>query len=241
MVVDEGARDGDGDGVQVVDPPNQPPPPPPQWLLKALGPQSATARKAGPIPWSAQVLQEGCAGDQRVPPPHSHMTVMWIFQRLIRCLIRRKEGEHRGTWGKDASRGGVWVYKPLLGAPLAPMPEAISAGALPALNLLFDPRGVRFGTPHYLVLLQHWAQLGWVRQWRQGKAVAFGVDWATVLALPRPFYNPGCPSPARSSPPRWPRPRPNRGPKRPRWLAREPLWPLWRPPVPPRSSVRPWG
>ena len=76
--------------------------------------------------------------------------------------------------------------------PLAPMPQAISAGALPALNLLFDPRSVRFGTPHYLVLLQHWAQLGWVRQWRQGKAVAFGVDWATVLALPRPIYDPGC-------------------------------------------------
>ena len=72
------------------------------------------------------------------------------------------------------------------------MPEAISADALPALNLLFDPRGVRFGTPHYLVLLQHWAQLGWVRQWRQGKAVDFGVDWATVLALPRPIYDPGC-------------------------------------------------
>ena len=65
-------------------------------------------------------------------------------------------------------------------------------GALPALNLLFDPRGVRFGTPHYLVLLQHWARLCWVRQWRQGKAMAFRVDWATVLALPRPIYDPGC-------------------------------------------------
>ena len=118
---------------------------------------------------------------------------MWIFRRLIRCLIRRNEGKHGGTWGKDASRAWVWVWKPLLGAPLAPMPEAISAGALPALNLLFDPRGVRFGTPHYLVLLQHSAQLGWVRQWRQGKAVAFGVDWATVLALARPICDPGCP------------------------------------------------
>ena len=42
------------------------------------------------------------------------------------------------------------------------------------------------------MLLQHWAQLGWVRQWRQGKAVAFGVDWATVVAQPRPIYDPGC-------------------------------------------------
>ena len=31
-----------------------------------------------------------------------------------------------------------------------------------------------------------------MRQWRQGKAVAFGVDWATVLAQPRPIYDPGC-------------------------------------------------
>ena len=122
------------------------------------------------------------------------MTVMWIFRRLIRCLIRRKEGVHRGTLGKDASGGGgvFCVWKPLPVAPLAPMPEAISGGALPAVNFLFDPRGVRFGTPHYQVLLQHWAQLGWIRQWRLGKAVAFGVDWATVLALPRPIYDPGC-------------------------------------------------
>ena len=68
MVEDEGDGEGDGE-VQVVDLPNDPPPPLPQWLLKALGPQSATARKAGPIPWLAQVLQEGCAGDQPVPPP----------------------------------------------------------------------------------------------------------------------------------------------------------------------------
>ena len=65
-------------------------------------------------------------------------------------------------------------------------------GALPAVNLLFNHRGVLFGTPHYLVLLQDSAQLGWVRQWRQGKAVAFGVDWATVLAVPRPIYDRGC-------------------------------------------------
>ena len=39
--------------------------------------------------------------------------------------------------------------------PPGPMPEAISAGSLPALNVLFEPRGVRFGMPHYQVLLQH--------------------------------------------------------------------------------------
>ena len=72
-------------------------------------------------------------------------------------------------------------------SPLAPMPEAINVGCLPALNLLFDPRAVRFGTPHYQVRLQHWAQLGWVKLWRQRKAVVFGVDGAIVMALPRPI------------------------------------------------------
>ena len=103
----DGDGDGNGDGVEVVDPPMHPPPLP-QWLLKALGPRSATARKVGAIPCSAQVLEQGCAGDQPVfsSPAHSHMKVMWIFRRLIRCLIRRREGEDRGTWGKDASGGG---------------------------------------------------------------------------------------------------------------------------------------
>ena len=150
------------------------PPPLPQWLLKAVGPQFGAARKAGAIPWLAQVLELGCAGDQPVfpSPAHSHMTVMWIFRRLIRCLIRRREGniEAPGVWLPP--RGGVWVWKPLPGAPLAPMLESISVGSLPVVNLLFDPHAVRFGTPHYQVL-QQWAQLGWVKQWRQGKAVPF--------------------------------------------------------------------
>ena len=42
------------------------------------------------------------------------------------------------------------------------------------------------------MLLQHWAQLGWVKQWRHGKSMVFGVDLAIVLALPRPIYDPGC-------------------------------------------------
>ena len=46
-------------------------PPPLQWLLKALGEGSATARKAGPIPWSAQVLEQGIGPAFRavVDPP----------------------------------------------------------------------------------------------------------------------------------------------------------------------------
>ena len=83
----------------LLTPRHAPPPLLPQWLLNAPGPQSATARKVGAIPWSAQVLEQGSAGDQPVfaSTAHSHMTIMWIFRRLIRCLIRRKERGRRGT------------------------------------------------------------------------------------------------------------------------------------------------
>ena len=62
--------------LRLLTPP--PSPPLPQWLLKALGPQTATARKAGAIGSSAKVLEPACAGDQPVfsSPAHSHMTIM---------------------------------------------------------------------------------------------------------------------------------------------------------------------
>ena len=104
----------------------------------------------------------------------------------------REEAEHRGTWGKDASKGERLGLETPPWCPPCPLPEAINVGSLPELDLLFDPRGVHFKTPHHQVLLEHWAQLGWVKQWRQGKAVVFGMDWGTHLALPRPIYNPGC-------------------------------------------------
>ena len=125
VVVDEGNGDGEeGERVEVVDPP-PPSPPLPQWLFKASGPQTATARKAGAIGWSAQGLEPGCAGDQPVfsSPAHSHMTIMSIFRRLIRCLIRRKEGGRRGTWGKDASKGGFGSGNPSLVPPWLPCPR----------------------------------------------------------------------------------------------------------------------
>ena len=46
-------------------------------------------------------------------------------------------------------------------------------GSLPAVNLLFDPRVVRFQTAHYEVLLQHLAELGWVKQ---GRGVRGGLS-----------------------------------------------------------------
>ena len=82
-----------------------------------------------------------------------------------------------------ATRGGGFS-KPHLGAPLSCLPEeGINVGSLRALNLLFDPRSVRFQMAHYSVLPQRWC-----KQWRQGRPVVFGSVWA----LPRPVYNPGC-------------------------------------------------
>ena len=64
--------------------------------------------------------------------------------------------------------------------------------ALRQTRTLLGRRAIRFGTTRHRVLLQHWTHLGWVKQWRQGKAVVFGVDWGTCLAPPQPIYDPGC-------------------------------------------------
>ena len=82
----------------------------PQWLLKALGPGSAAARKAEVIPWSAQAPQEGCALDQPLfaGSTHAHMTLEWVLRRLVRCQICR-HGERKGTWRRDTERGGTWT------------------------------------------------------------------------------------------------------------------------------------
>ena len=74
---------------------------------------------------------------------------------------------------------------------MCPAAEQVCTGSLGALNLLDDPRGIRFGNAHYLVCLTDWVALGWCRQWRQGKSVYFAPNWPTLLALPNPIYDPG--------------------------------------------------
>ena len=167
MVVDKG-----GDGVLEGGrgtwwrPP--PPPPPlkltlPHWLRKALGPTSA-ARKAALVLWSAQALQEGCARDQPLftGVSHAHMTLEWVFHRLVRCQIRQ-HGENKGTWRLNNERGGAWIWRSLAGEPLSAVPDGISVESLSSLNLCGDLRGVRFGTAHCHVALHHWVTVGWCR------------------------------------------------------------------------------
>ena len=83
-------------------PPPPPQPPPkltlPQWFLKALGSTFVAAHKAALVPWSAQALQEGCARDQPLFSGawHAHMTLEWVFRRLVRCQIHR-HNENKGT------------------------------------------------------------------------------------------------------------------------------------------------
>ena len=85
---------------------------------------------------------------------------------------------------------GALGKQPVPGGPMSPLPERTSSGSLGALNLLFDPRGVKFGNGHYLVCLQHWIALGWCQQWRQGKSVQFAPVWSSLLTLPTPPYDP---------------------------------------------------
>ena len=73
---------------------------------------------------------------------------------------------------------------------MSPVHGAISVGCLSSLNLCGDPRGVRFGTAHFIVALQHLVTLGWCKQWQQGKRVDFMFQWTAVLAGARPVYDP---------------------------------------------------
>ena len=72
------------------------------------------------------------------------------------------------------------------------MAEGIGVGSLSSLNLCGDPRGVRFGTAHFQVALEHWVTLGWCRQWRHGKGVHFAFQWIDVLPPPprAPYMTP---------------------------------------------------
>ena len=111
------------------------------------------------------------------------------MRRLFRCLIR-KQGEGKGECRRDAAKGGARHWQPVPGSPMSPLPERISLGSLGALILLSNPRGVGFGTGHYLVCLQHRVALGWRQQWRQGKTVQFAPVWSALLSLPTPPYDP---------------------------------------------------
>ena len=80
MVVDEVDGDGDGDGVEVVDPPPITPPPP-LVASQSPGPPVCHHPEGGADP---PVTPSAGAGVRGGPtsffvPPHSHMTVMWIF------------------------------------------------------------------------------------------------------------------------------------------------------------------
>ena len=179
-------------------PPQLPVLPLPEWLQKALRKDSAVCRKAAAAPWSAQVLEQGCGPDKPIfsDPSEGHYTLRWVMRRLFRCLIRKHTcvTYHNPyvEWQRDAAKGGAGHCQPVPGGPMPPHPppERISSGSLGALNLLSDPRGVRFGTGHYLVCLQHWVALGWCQQWRQGKLVQFAPVWSALLSPLTPPYDP---------------------------------------------------
>ena len=131
-----------------------PPNPPHQTNPPPVAPKSPGAHFCGCLQGRTGAvvgtgLQEGCARDQPLfaGALHAHMTLDWVFRRLVRCQIRR-HGENKGTWRRDNERGGAWTWRPLPGELISPMPEGISVGSLSSLNLCGDPRGVWFGTAH---------------------------------------------------------------------------------------------
>ena len=117
------------------------------------------------------------------------MTFDWVFGRLVRCQIRHR-GQVKSTWRRDTKRGGKCACRPRPCQPMSPFPRAIGVGSLCSLNLCGDPGGMRLGTAHFLVALQHWVTLGWCTQWRQGKRVNFMVQWGVVLDEAQPVYDP---------------------------------------------------
>ena len=156
-------------------------------------------------------------------------------------------GRARGSGEGMLPNGAPGTGSQVPGGPMSPLPERINTGSVGALNLLSDPRGVRFGTGHYSVCLQHWVALGCCQQWRHGKSVQFAPVWSAVLSLPTPPYDPmahhtyeglvpesrtgrGLAAVTRTPPPRRPTPPP------------PPTPPIqWRPRALPRASGRQWG
>ena len=113
MVADEENVDGEEvEGVEVVDPPNVPPPPPPVAPQPLAPSQLPPGRRRG-SPDQPRCWNRGCVGDHPIfsSPVHSHMTVMRILHRAIRCLIRRNEGGRRG-WVRMPLGGGLGVETP---------------------------------------------------------------------------------------------------------------------------------
>ena len=52
---------------------------------------------------------------------HSHMTVLWVFGRLVRKLVRKQGSGKGGGGGGIQKGGGGWTWRPVTGAPLAPV------------------------------------------------------------------------------------------------------------------------
>ena len=146
------------------------PPPPPQVAPQSRGPPVRHRPKGGGDRLVSLGAGAGMCGGSTA---HGHMTIMWIFRGLIRCLIRRKEGEHRRTWGKDASTGGgVGSGNPSLVPPWPPCPRPRVRAVCPhSICCLTPPRPLRGSALPGAATALDPAGLGQAVAARQGRCV----------------------------------------------------------------------
>ena len=106
--------------------------------------------------------------------------------------------------------------------------------SLSSLNWCGDLLGVRFGTVHFHVALQHWVTLGWCRQWQHGRGSTLRSSGLLSLPPRTPYTSPphststrGRGAARRTPPPRSPR-RPSL--LKPPWQRLPTSWQTpWRP------------
>ena len=183
----------DGDGDEVLE---QPPPPNPLFCPSPSGcksPSGNTRRSAArqPLPHGLPKSSKRAVGhtDQfSLNPARVTAPCGWSCSEVF-YAESGKMGRARGSGRKIPPKLAPGTGNKCRAVPCACLGGGgVSWGALGAPYLLSDPRGVRFGTGHYLVCLQHWVALGWCQQWRQGKWLQFALVWRAVPTHP---YDPG--------------------------------------------------
>ena len=83
--------------------------------------------------------------------------------------------------GPGGTRGGAWVWKPLPGKPVSPIPEPILAGDLTRSKVFLGPPGALMRGSHWELLFLQWEERGWVKLQRSGRRLECIPQWEYIL------------------------------------------------------------